>query len=108
MSDKSGDFFENLQDSGFFAQMESLQSTLGTLSEDIATIGDQATQRMDEMESIAAHVMAIESVLAVLLKSHPIDADVLKDEVRKRTSAVTGDADGSPTVQAVAMDIISE
>lgn len=83
-----------------------MQSTLSKLSEDIATIGNQATQRLDEVESMAAHVMAIEAVLAVVLKSHPVDADAVKAEVLARTSAFSDDPNGSPTVQAVAADII--
>lgn len=107
MSNNGGDFYQKLEDTGFFTQVESLQSTLSTLSEDIAAIGDQTAQRSEEMESIAAHVMAIEAVLAVLLKSVPVDADAVKAYVRERTRDVSGHADGSPTVQAVAADILS-
>lgn len=106
MSEQTGNFFKELENTGFLDQVGTLQSALSKLSEDISTIGDHATQRLDEVESIAAHVMAIESVLAVILKSHPIDADELRNEVRERTRAFSDDQDGSPTVQAVAMDII--
>jgi archaellum component FlaC len=106
MSEQGGSLFKELEDTGFLDQVGTLQSTLSKLSQDISTIGDHATQRLDEVESIAAHVMAIESVLAVILKSHPVDAEDLKAEVIERTRAFSDHPDGSPTVQAVAMDII--
>ena len=90
----------------FLDQMEPLQSLLAQLSEDITTMGEQTNKRMDEVESIAAHVMAIEAVLAVMLKTHPVDADALKAEVSARTRPFSDDPNGSPTVHAVALDII--
>lgn len=108
MGEQGGAFIKELEDTGFFDQVGTLQTALSQLSTDIATIGEQATQRLDEVESIAAHVMAIESVLAVLLKSHPVDVETLKAEVVERTRAFSAGPDGSPTVQAVALDIIGE
>ena len=107
MNDQAGDILDKLKSAGFFEQMESLQSNIGHLAEDISRVGESATQRLEEMESMAAHIMAMESVLAVMLKSHPIDTGELKAEVARRTSAVGGDENGSPTVQAVAADIVS-
>lgn len=101
------DFVKVLENTGFFEQVGTLQSSLSHLAEDIAAIGDQATQRLDEMESIAAHVMAIEAVLAVMLKTHPVDPDAVRAEVASRTGDIAGNPDGSPTVQAVAQDLLS-
>lgn len=106
MSDQGTDFVKQLEGTGFFDQVGNLQSSLVKLSADIATIGEQATQRLDEVESMAAHVMAIEAVLAVILKTHPVDAAAVKAEVTERTRAFNDEPDGSPSVQAVAQDII--
>ena len=107
MTDQGGDFIKQLQDTGFFEQVGGLQSSLSNLSEDIAAIGDQASQRLDEMENLAAHVMAIEAVLAVMMKKMPVDAEELKAMVIEHTAELTGDENGSPTVQAVAADLIA-
>lgn len=107
MTEQGGDFLKQLKDTGFFEQVGGLQSSLSGLSEDIAAIGDQASQRLDEMESLAAHVMAIEAVLAVMMKKLPVDGEELKAMVIERTAALTGDENGSPTVQAVAADLIA-
>jgi len=106
MADQGGNFVQDLQNSGFFDQVKSLQGSLSHLSEDIASIGDQATQRLAEMDSITAHVMAIEAVLAVMLKQHPVDADEVKAVVKARTADMSGQPNGSPAVQAVAQDIL--
>jgi hypothetical protein len=106
MSDQGGNFLKELEGAGFFDQVGTLQSALSKLSEDISTIGDHATRRLDEVESIAAHVMAIEAVLALMLKSYSIDPEELRAEVVERTRAFSDDPNGSPTVQAVAADII--
>ena len=106
MADNGQDLVKALEATGFFEQLGTVQSSLSQLAQDIAAIGDQATQRLDEMESIAAHVMAIEAVLAVMMKSHPVDGDAVRAEVTARTADLSGNPDGSPTVQAVAQDLL--
>ncbi|MBL4692855.1 MAG: hypothetical protein JKY92_05945 [Magnetovibrio sp.] len=96
---------QNTEESEVLIQVGNLQGTLSQLSQDIVEIGGQATQRLDEMESMAAHIMAIESVLAVMLKQHPVDAKDVHDMVVSRTAELSGNKDGSPSVQAVAADI---
>ena len=75
---------------------------------ELKTFGDHAVKRMDETENLAAHVLAIESILAVMLKAYPILADDLNAEVKDRTAALSGNAEGSPTVQALAADILAK
>lgn len=91
----------------FLAQVGALQGTLSKLATDISDIGEKATQRLDEMESMAAHIMAIESVMAVMLKNHPVEAQDVHDMVVSRTAELSGHEDGSPSVQAVAVDILA-
>lgn len=107
MSENGDNFVEKLEQSGFFSQVGSLQESLGKLSEDIAAIGERSTQRLEEMESIAAHVMAVEAVLAVMLESHPVDPEAVKAKVADMTRDYGDDPDGSPTVQAVAQDLVA-
>lgn len=106
MSEQGEDFIQKLQATGFFDQVGFLQDSLRTMSEDIAAIGDRATQRLGEVESLAAHVIALEAVLQVMLETHPVDAEAVKAKVAERTREVTDDPNGSPTVQAMAQDII--
>lgn len=99
-------FVKTLEQSSFFRQMGELKENLARVSSDLATIGDRATERSEEVETLAAHVMAIEAVLSVMLKDHPVDADAVRAEVVRRSEVLSGCPEGSPTVQAVARDIV--
>ena len=101
-------FLELLEQSGFFQQIQSLEANLKTVSGELQSFGGNVAQRMEETENLAAHVLAIESILAVMLKAYPILADDLNAEVKDRTAALSGNAEGSPTVQALAADILAK
>jgi len=107
-ADAHQQFLELLEQSGFFQQIRSLESNLKTVAGELQSFGGNVAQRMEETENLAAHVLAIESILAVMLKAYPILADDLKTEVKDRTAALSGNADGSPTVQALAADILAK
>ena len=107
-ADDRRQFLELLEQSGFFRQIGVLEESLKTVAGELKTFGDHAVKRMDETENLAAHVLAIESILAVMLKAYPILADDLNAEVKDRTAALSGNAEGSPTVQALAADILAK
>lgn len=99
-------FIKTLEQSDFFNQMSNLKESLAGFAGELSTVGESVNSRAAEVETIAAHVMAIEAVLAVMLKSIPLDPDAVKAEVISRSQALSGSPEGSPTVQAVARDII--
>ncbi len=99
-------FIKTLEQSDFFNQMSDLKESLAGFAGELSTVGASVNQRAEEVETIAAHVMAIEAVLAVMLKSMPLDPEAVKAEVISRSGALSGSPEGSPTVQAVARDII--
>jgi hypothetical protein len=71
----SSAFIEQLQATGFFEQIKNLETNLKIIAADLTSLGQTATQRLQETESLAAHVLAVESILAVMLKSNPVAAD---------------------------------
>ena len=101
-------FLELLEQSGFFRQIGVLEESLKSVAGELKTFGEHAAKRMDETENLAAHVLAIESILAVMLKSYPILNDDLDAEVRDRTAAIAGNPEGSRTVRALAQDIAAK
>ncbi|MBI2978526.1 MAG: hypothetical protein HYY38_06835 [Rhodospirillales bacterium] len=101
-------FLQLLEQSGFFQQIQSLETNLKTVAGELQAFGGNAARRMEETENLAAHVLAIESILAVMLKAYPILADDLKAEVKDRTAALSGNSEGSPTVLALAADILAK
>ena len=101
-------FLDMLEESGFFQQISALEESLQVIAGELKSFGVNADERRTEYESLAAHVLACESILAVLLKSYPVSADDLKAEVKDRTAAMSGIKDGSPTVHALAMDVLEK
>ena len=101
-------FLDLLEDSGFFQQINSLEENLKVIADEMKAFGEKTASRMEETENLAAHILAIESILAVMLKAYPISAEELDGEIKDRTAALSGNADGSPTVRALAQDILEK
>ena len=101
-------FLDLLEDSGFFQQIHSLEENLRVIADEMKAFGEKAANRMEETENLSAHVLAIESLLAVMLKAYPISADELDAEIKDRTAALSGNPEGSPTVRALALDILEK
>ncbi len=101
-------FLEMLENSGFFQQINALEKSLKIIAGELKSFGENVNERAAESDNLAAHVLAIESLLAVMLKAYPISADELDGEIKDRTAALSGNPDGSPTVRALALDILEK
>ena len=99
-------FIEQLEATGFFEQIKNLETNLKTIAGDLASLGQTATQRLEETESLAAHVLAVESILAVMLKANPVTEDQVKAAVTETTADLSGNSEGSPAVQQIVDDIL--
>jgi hypothetical protein len=92
-----------LADTGFFKQFTDLEENLRTVAKDLKTLGDAATQRIQETESLAVHMLAVEAIALTLLKKYPMDAE----EIRATASAITGHPD-SPEGNAAVLAVIDD
>ena len=99
-------FIDLLESSGFFKQIHGLEENLNIIAEELKTFGETVAQRMDETENLSAHVLAMESILAVMLKTYPIGAEDLKAAIMDLTAALSGKPEASPTVHALAANIL--
>ena len=99
-------FIEQLEGSGFFQQIKNLETNLKTIAGDLTSLGQTATQRLEETESLAAHVLAVESILVAMLKSNPVAADQIRAAVTDKTADLSGNSEGSPAVQQIVDDIL--
>ena len=114
MSDTNGNdaaaasqaFVKHLEETGFFGQIKDLESNLMRIAGELQNFGEAAQTRMEESENLAAHILAIESVLSVLLKVAKVDSADVRAEVKDRTAAISGVEDGSPAVHAIAEDML--
>lgn len=107
-ADASQAFLQHLDKSGFFDQIGDLEDNLKTISGDLKILGEATVQRVHETESLVAHVLAVEAVLQILLKSHPIDPAAVRELVRARTAGVGDSAEGSAAVLSVVDQLLAK
>ena len=67
---------------------------------DLETLGATSGQRMDETESLATHVLALEAVLSAVLEKVDVDLDEVSEIVSQRTQALGKESKSGATVQA--------
>ena len=112
--DESGDLaiasqaiLEHLEKTGFFQQINELEKNLKSIADVLKILGDGTIQRMQETEGLVAHVLAMESILTVMMRSNPVDAAAVADVIKENTSEASGDEEGSPKVRAVVQNLLS-
>ena len=99
-------FLAHLENSGFFRQIGELEKNLKTIADDLKVLGEATLKRIDEIENLVAHVLAIEAILTVLLKTQPVDAEAVQAVIREKTAGISGSDEGSPLVHAVVEDLL--
>lgn len=101
------DVVHQLQTTGFFEQIRDLDANIKKIVGDLETLGTLATERLQETENLAAHLLAVEAILAVILKTHPVDPEAVRSAIKQMTADLTGDPDGSPAVRSVVDALLS-
>ncbi len=96
-----------LHDPDFFNKMADLETTLRTVAGELKALGDTAARRMEEAENLATHALAVEAIVSVMLRKHPIDVEDVFAEIKRRTAKSSGEREGSTIVRSVAADLIS-
>ncbi len=97
---------KDLENFGFFKQIAGLEGSLTRIAADIQKIAGAALKSQEETESLAAHVLAMESVLAVMLETHPINAEDVRARIQRNTMTSTSDGQANPLVQAIADELL--
>jgi hypothetical protein len=105
--DPSKAFLQRLDETGFFKQINDLETNLKKIADELKDLGGVATQRLDETESLAAHILAVESILEVILKKYPVGEGEVEEAVRARTAPLSGNAEGSATVKTIAENLVN-
>ncbi len=101
-------FIEQLRESGFFQQITDLEQNLKTIAEDLKSLGEIAIQRLQETESLAAHVIAMEAVLTVILKDKQVELEDVKAVVRASMSDAPSGEEGNAIVESIAAEIVNK
>lgn len=105
-SEISKQFLQHLENTGFFQQIRDLEGSLTTIAGELQKFGQSAAQRMEETENLAAHVLAIESILSVMIRKAGLDEAEVLEEVKHRTAALSSNPEGSPAVIQIATDML--
>jgi len=98
-------FVRHLEREGVFAEIKAVEARLVDLAGELEAFGRHATERVKETDNLAAHVLALEALVAILLRQVPVHDDEIDEEVRRRTRDIIGDAEGSRLVRTIAREI---
>lgn len=96
-----------LRSAGVFEQLGSLEGKLTKIVTDLESLSKVATARLQETEDLAAHVLAVEAILEVMMRAAPPDGTAVREAIRERTAELSGDPEGSPAVLAAAAELIA-
>lgn len=89
------------------SQLESLQSSLNRVGEGMTALGDNAVRQSKDTENVAAHLLAVESVLTVVLRQIPVDIAEVRAEAKRRSGGSGDAAEVDPLVMRLAEDLIN-
>ncbi len=92
---------------GFMEQMGHLQTSLDKVGQGMDSLGSSVARQGTDTENLAAHVLALESLMAVILRQIPVDTVEVRREANRRsnTSRTPGERTNS-VVANLAEDII--
>lgn len=87
-------------------QLGTLQSSLNKVGEGMSALGDNAVRQSQDTENIAAHLLAVEAVLTVILRQIPVDIAEVRSEAERRSQGNGADGNADPLVIRLAEDMV--
>ena len=91
----------------FFDQIKEIDGNLKDLRNHLKTIGLGVDVHIDQLDDIAAHIIALEAILIQVIKKVDIDAEAAKEWIRDNTVESTGKEEGSVKAQVVLKDLLN-
>ena len=88
----------------FFDQIKEIDGNLKDLRDHLKNIGSAVDAHFDQLDDIAAHIIALEAVMVQVMKNIDVDMDAAREWIRENTSESTGTGEGSLKAQAVLED----
>ena len=92
----------------FFDQIKEIDGNLKDLRDHLKVIGKGVDVHFDQLDDIAAHIIALEAIIAQLMKKVDIDIDVAREWIRDATRESVGTEAGSTKAQVVLDDYFKE
>ena len=85
----------------FFDQIKEIDGNLKDLRDHLKVIGKGVDVHFDQLDDIAAHIIALEAIVAQLMQKVDVDIDATKEWVRTATMESVGNEEGSTKAQVV-------
>ena len=90
----------------FFDEIKEVEKNVLDLKSDLTAIKNGVEGSFDQLDDIAAHIIAIEAILVEVIKKTPIDAEAVKAWIVEATEASTGDEGGSTKTQIIVDNLL--
>ncbi len=90
----------------FFDQIKEVEESIKQLQKDLVSIGEGVDGHFDQLDDIAAHVIALEAIMVEVMKKTEIDADAIKAWIVAATKDSTGQEGGSSKAQIIVENLL--
>ncbi len=92
---------------GFLEQMGQLQTSLDKIADGMEALGSSVVRQGKDTENLAAHILALEALMAVILRHIPVDIADVRNEANRRANMKGPPGAGNNSVVAkLAEDLI--
>lgn len=79
----------------FFDQIKDIDGNIKDLRDHLKNIGVAVDDHFDQLDDIAAHIIALEALMIQLVRKLDVDTDAAKVWIRENTETSTGKVGGS-------------
>ena len=85
----------------FFDEIKEVEKNVGDLKTELVKIREGVEGSFDQLDDIAAHIIAVEALLVQVLKKTAVDADAVKTWIVGATEEGAADKTGSMKTQII-------
>ncbi len=90
----------------FFDQIKEIDGNIKALRDHMTTIGNSAEAHFDQLDDIAAHIIALEAIVCTALAKN-VDKAAVLNWIKNETTESTGTGEGSEKARIVAEQLLS-
>ena len=90
----------------FFDQIKEIDGNIKQLRTDLKNIAGAADDHFDQLDDIAAHIIALEAMITVVAQAVKIDPDLVQAKVKEMTADPVERPDGSVKAALVVKQLL--
>ena len=92
----------------FFDQIKEIDGNIKNVRDDLKKVGVAVDDHFDQLDDIAAHIIALEAIMVQFMKSVELDTDAVKAWIVDATEGSTGKKGGSKKAKMVVEQLLEE